>query len=299
MSETDGDKGERIAKVMARAGLCSRRDAERWIAEGRVSLNGERLATPAVTVTADDRVMVDGKPLPAAEAPRIWRYHKLRGVVTTARDPEGRPTVFDALPDDLPRVLSVGRLDLWSEGLLLLTNDGGVKRKMELPATGWTRRYKVRVHGPVTETLLDRLRGGMTVEGVHYAPLEVEIERETGQNFWLAMGLKEGKNREIRRLCQHLGLAVDRLIRIAYGPFQIGALKPGEVKEVPAKVVAEQLGLNLGKTPGQGFAKARPKAGPSRGGKPGRPGKGPKRRGPKDGVADKSGAGRAHRRRPL
>ena len=275
MSEQDS-KGERIAKVMARAGLCSRREAERWIADGRVAVNGARLSGPAVTVQPGDRVTVDGKALPAAEAPRLWRYHKPRGEVTSERDPEGRRTVFGALPDDLPRVLSVGRLDIASEGLLLLTTDGAVKRRLELPATGWTRRYRVRVHGLVTEELLDRLRRGLTIEGTRYAPAEVTLERGGASNSWLAMGLKEGKNREVRRLCEHLGLTVSRLIRVAYGPFQLGALAPGALAEVPAKVVAEQLGLQQGRPRGEGFAKARPR--------PAKP------------ARDK---GHAHRRRPL
>jgi 23S rRNA pseudouridine2605 synthase len=236
------DAGERIAKRIARAGLCSRREAERWIAQGRVAVDGETLTSPAVTVTAANRVTVDGEPLGAAEATRLWRFHKPPGLVTTNRDPQGRPTVFDRLPDHLPRVLSVGRLDLNSEGLLLLTNDGGLARYLELPATGWKRRYRVRVHGRVQESDLAKLAGGIEVEGVQYGAIEAALDRQQGANAWLTMSLREGKNREIRRVCEHLGWTVNRLIRTGYGPFQLGALKAGEVAEVPDKVLREQLG---------------------------------------------------------
>jgi 23S rRNA pseudouridine2605 synthase len=233
---------ERIAKVMARAGLCSRREAERWIAEGRVAVNGRQLDSPAVTVTDTDRISVNGKPIPRKQATRLWRYHKLRGRVTTARDPQGRPTVFDDLPAAMPRVVTVGRLDLNSEGLLLLTNDGELKRRLELPATGWTRRYRVRVHGAVDPAALEPLIHGITIEGVRYGPVRAALERRQGGNAWLTMSLTEGKNREVRRICEHLGWQVSRLIRIAYGPFQLGGLQPGAVEEVPAKVLREQLG---------------------------------------------------------
>jgi 23S rRNA pseudouridine2605 synthase len=233
---------ERIAKVMARAGLCSRREAERWIAEGRVAVNGKQLDSPAVAVTEDDRITVDGKPIPAKQATRLWRYHKPRGRVTTARDPEGRATVFDDLPAEMPRVVTVGRLDLNSEGLLLLTNDGGLKRRLELPATGWTRRYRVRVHGAVDPAALERLANGITIEGVRYGPVRAALERRLGGNAWLTMSLTEGKNREVRRICEHLGWQVSRLIRTAYGPFQLGSLQPGTIEEVPVKVLREQLG---------------------------------------------------------
>ena len=233
---------ERIAKVIARAGLCSRREAERWIARGRVAVNGTRLESPAVTVTDSDRVTVDGKPIPTPQTTRLWRYHKQRGRVTTARDPEGRPTVFDDLPADMPRVVTVGRLDLNSEGLLLLTNDGELKRRLELPATGWTRRYRVRVHGAVDPAALEPLANGITVAGVRYGPVRAALERQQGGNAWLTMSLTEGKNREVRRICEHLGWQVSRLIRIAYGPFQLGNLQPGAAEEVPAKVLQEQLG---------------------------------------------------------
>lgn len=246
MTETakkEGAKeGERIAKRLARAGLCSRRDAERWIAEGRVMVNGRILDTPAVVVSEADRIVVDGKPLAAPERSRLWLYYKKRGLMTTHRDPQGRPTVFENLPEDMPRVISVGRLDFNSEGLLLLTNDGALARRLELPSTGWLRRYRVRVHGQVAEQLLARLSQGITIDGVSYGAIQASVERQKGDNAWLLLGLREGKNREIRRVMEHLGYPVSRLIRVAYGPFQLGALVEGEVKEVPGKVLAEQLG---------------------------------------------------------
>ena len=240
--EPAGAPPERIAKLLARVGLCSRRDAERWIAAGRVSVDGRVLTTPAVTVTAANDVRVDGEPLPAIDRPRLWRYHKPAGLVTTHRDERGRPTVFDALPKELPRVISVGRLDLNSEGLLLLTNDGALARRLELPSTGWVRRYKVRVHGEVDPDRLARLDPGLTIDGVAYGPIHASLERRQGSNAWITMGLREGKNREVRRVLEHLGLQVTRLIRLSYGPFQLGNLPRGAVDEVPKKVLAEQLG---------------------------------------------------------
>ncbi|MBM3513771.1 MAG: rRNA pseudouridine synthase [Alphaproteobacteria bacterium] len=235
--------GERIAKVLARAGLCSRRDAERWIAEGRVSVNGEVLTTPAFNVSPDDKVVVDGKPLPAAEKRRLWRYHKPAGLITTHRDEKDRPTVFGALPKDLPRVISVGRLDFNSEGLLLLTNDGALARMLEHPSRGWTRRYRVRVHGRVDPTALAGLAKGITVEGVSYGPIMASLDKAQDKaNAWLTMALKEGKNREVRRVLEHLGLKVTRLIRLTYGPFQLGSLERGAVDEIPGKVIKEQVG---------------------------------------------------------
>ncbi len=233
---------ERIANLLARAGLCSRRDAERWIAAGRVSVDGQVLTTPALTVTTANDVRVDGAPLPAPERPRLWRYHKPVGLVTTHHDEKGRPTVFDALPKELPRVISVGRLDLNSEGLLLLTNDGALARRLELPATGWLRRYKVRVHGEVDPDRLAALEKGITIDGVAYGPIRASLERRQGSNAWVALALREGKNREVRRVLEHLGLPVTRLIRLSFGPFQLGNLARGEVAEVPRKVLAEQLG---------------------------------------------------------
>ena len=244
------DSPERIAKLLARTGLCSRRDAERWIAEGRVSVDGQVLTTPAVSVTADNDVRVDGKPLPPPDRPRLWRYHKPAGLVTSHRDEKGRPTVFDALPKELPRLISVGRLDLSSEGLLLLTNDGTLSRRLELPSTGWLRRYKVRVHGVVEPERLATLGKGITIAGVSYGPIRAELERVQGSNAWVTFTLREGKNREVRRVLEHLGLQVTRLIRLAYGPFQLGNLARGAVAEVPRKVLAEQLGN--GAPPGSG-----------------------------------------------
>ncbi len=251
--ETDagetGEKGERVAKVMARAGLCSRRDAEKWIAAGRVAVNGEVLKTPARTVTEDDDVMVDGERLPVADRARLWRFHKPVGLVTTHKDEKGRSTVFDALPPDMPRVVSVGRLDLNSEGLLLLTNDGDLSRELELPARGWMRRYRVRVHGRVDAKMLDRLKNGVTVEGVRYGEIIATLDGETDpskgpakSNVWISVSLTEGKNREIRKVMAFLGLSVTRLIRVSYGPFQLGKLEPGRVEEVPGHVVRQQLG---------------------------------------------------------
>jgi len=233
---------ERIAKLLARAGLCSRRDAERWIAAGRISVDGQVLTTPAVTVTAANDVRVDGAPLPEAERPRLWRYHKPAGLVTTHRDEKGRPTVFAALPKELPRVISVGRLDLNSEGLLLLSNDGALARRLELPATGWLRRYKVRVHGEVDPERLAALEKGITIDGVTYGPIRASLERRQGSNAWIALALREGKNREVRRVLEHLEHPVTRLIRLSFGPFQLGNLARGEVSEVPRKVLTEQLG---------------------------------------------------------
>jgi 23S rRNA pseudouridine2605 synthase len=240
--EPAGSPPERIAKLLARVGLCSRRDAERWIAAGRVSVDGRVLTTPAVTVSAANDVRVDGAPLPALDRPRLWRYHKPAGLVTTHRDEKGRPTVFDALPKELPRVISIGRLDLNSEGLLLLTNDGALARRLELPATGWLRRYKVRVHGEVDPDRLAALENGITIDGVAYGPIRAGLERRQGSNAWIALALREGKNREVRRVLEHLGLPVTRLIRLSFGPFQLGGLARGEVAEVSRKVLAEQLG---------------------------------------------------------
>jgi len=233
---------QRVAKLIARAGICSRRDAERLIAEGRVKLDGKVLDTPAVTVDDPRRLQVDGKPLQAPERTRLWRYHKPAGLVTTTRDPEGRPTVFDRLPKELPRVLTVGRLDLTSEGLLLLTNDGALARHLELPATGWVRRYRVRVHGVVEPARLEALAKGTVIDGVRYGPVEATLERAKGMTAWLTMALTEGRNREVRRLCESMGLQVTRLIRVSYGPFHLGLLPRGAVEEVPARVLRDQVG---------------------------------------------------------
>lgn len=252
-ADPDADKGERIAKVMARAGLCSRREAEGWIAAGRVELNGRTLTTPAVTVTARDTVMVDGKALPTRERTRLWLFNKPKGFVTTSRDPEGRPTVFQRLPKDLPRVISVGRLDINTEGLLLLTNDGGLARVLELPATGWLRRYRVRAHGKVTQADLDALKNGIAIDGVFYGAIEAEVDREQGSNMWLTLGLREGKNREVKRVLEHLGLSVNRLIRISFGPFQLADLPEGTVREIRGRVLRDQLGDKLAREAGADF----------------------------------------------
>ncbi|WP_370285141.1 pseudouridine synthase [Pseudooceanicola nanhaiensis] len=235
--------GDRIAKVMARAGVASRRDAEKMIAEGRVRVNGKPIASPALNVTARDKVEVDGKAISAPEPARLWLYHKPSGLVTTTRDEQGRRTIFDALPEDLPRVMTVGRLDLKSEGLLLLTNDGGIKRRLELPSTGWLRRYRVRVKGAPKDEDFAALREGITLDGETFQPMQVTLDRQQGANAWATVGLREGKNREIRRAMEAVGLSVNRLIRISYGPFQLGQLKAGEVEEVRPKIMRDQLGL--------------------------------------------------------
>jgi len=244
--KSNNDKsGERIAKVIARAGLASRREAEAWIAAGRVSVNGAMISSPALNVTTRDRIVVDGQPLPQQARTRLFRYHKPRGLVTTHADPEGRPTIFAKLPKRLPRVISVGRLDINSEGLLLLTNDGGLARALELPATGWLRRYRVRALGRVTQEALDGLKRGITIAGIHYGPIEATLDREQGANVWLTLGLREGKNREVRKVLEQLGLRVNRLIRIAYGPFELGDLDDGTVMEVETEELRKALGPEL------------------------------------------------------
>lgn len=235
------EKKERIAKFMAAAGLCSRRDAERWIMDGRVSVNGQKLSTPAFTVGSDDQVSVDGRLIGGKEAPRLWCYHKKTGLVTTHKDPQDRPTVFKSLPKYLPRVISVGRLDFNSEGLLLLTNNGDLARALELPSRGWKRKYRVRVHGKLTPDILGRLRKGVKIKGIFYAPCDIDVEKEQGTNTWATITLSEGKNREIRRLMEFFGLQVTRLIRVSYGPFQLGNLPEGEVREISQKAVKEVL----------------------------------------------------------
>jgi 23S rRNA pseudouridine2605 synthase len=243
---SDAPKLERIAKRIARSGYCSRRDAERLIATGRVAVDGEVLKSPAVTVTDASRITIDGGPLPDPEQPRLFRYHKPAGVLTAARDPEGRPTIYDRLPEGLPRVMPIGRLDMGSEGLLLLTNDGELKRRLELPATGWLRRYRVRVHGRIDESKLEGLQNGIVIDGFQYGPIQARLDRVQGSNAWLSIALREGKNREIRRVLEHFGWPVNRLIRLSFGPFQLGGLAVGEVEEVSAKVLADQLGGTFG-----------------------------------------------------
>jgi 23S rRNA pseudouridine2605 synthase len=254
MAESNDQKsGDRIAKVMARAGLCSRREAEAWIAAGRVTVNGQKISSPALNVSPSDRIVVDGKPMPQAERTRLYLYHKPRGLVTTSADPEGRPTIFDALPKGLPRLVTVGRLDLNTEGLLLLTNDGGLARVLEHPDTGWLRRYRVRAHGRVTQAQLDELRPGVTVDGVRYGPIEATMDREQGANSWITFAIREGKNREVRNVLEHLGLQVNRLIRISFGPFQLGDLDDGAVEEISTRHLKEQLGEKISKKAGADF----------------------------------------------
>jgi 23S rRNA pseudouridine2605 synthase len=282
--------GDRIAKVIARAGRASRREAERLIEAGRVTVNGQKITSPALNVTSSDKIVVDGRALAAPEPARLWLYHKPVGRVTTTRDEQGRPTIYDDLPEDMPRVMSIGRLDLNSEGLLLLTNDGELKRKLELPSTGWLRRYRTRVNGRPTEATFDPLRKGLVVEGEKFQPMTVTLDRQQGANAWLTIGLREGRNREIRRALSEVGLTVNRLIRISYGPFQLGELKAGAVEEVRRKVVRDQLGLEI-KDP-TGTAQKKPQTrmpgpkkatGATRGGRPAksgpgtRPPKGPRR----------------------
>ena len=238
-----GTAGERIAKIIARAGLGSRRDAEKMILDGRVKVDGATIASPALNVTETNLVTVDDKPLKALEAARMWRYHKPPGLVTTHKDEKGRDTVFASLPASLGRVVSVGRLDFNSEGLLLLTNDGDIARRMEIPATGWTRVYRARLFGKVTQAELDRLAGGVAIDGVRYGPIVANLERSKGIYAWASVALKEGKNREVKRVMESLGLKVARLIRTSYGPFQLGQLAPGQVEEIPARLWREKLGI--------------------------------------------------------
>jgi 23S rRNA pseudouridine2605 synthase len=250
--------GERIAKVVSRAGLASRRDAEEWIVQGRVTVNGRVINSPALDVTENDVITVDGKPLPPRERTRLFMFHKPRGLMTTHADPEGRPTVFDNLPEGLPRLISIGRLDFNTEGLLLLTNDGGLARALELPDTGWLRRYRVRAHGEVTQAQLDELKKGVEVDGVKYGSIDATLERDQGANVWLVFAIREGKNREVRNVMAHLGLEVNRLIRVSYGPFQLGELAEGEVEEVKTRVLREQLGEKIAALAGADFNRPMP-----------------------------------------
>ncbi len=265
--------GERIAKVLSRAGVASRREAERMIEAGLVAVNGKPITSPALNVLPSDKITVEGQPIAAAEPARLWLYYKPEGLVTSASDEKGRATVFENLPEDMPRVMSVGRLDLNSEGLLLLTNDGELKRRLELPSTGWLRKYRVRVKGNPTDVDLEPLRRGITVDGERFQPMTVTMDRHQGSNAWLTVGLREGRNREIRRAVNAINLTVNRLIRVSYGPFRLGEMEPGQVDEVRPKVLRDQLGLTDDTTT-----------------KPQKPGTAPERpaRGPR--VAAKSGA---------
>ncbi len=245
MTESSRPEGERIAKVIARAGLASRREAEAWIAAGRVAVNGAVIASPALNVTAVDKIAVDGVALRSRERTRLFLYNKPRGLVTTNSDPQGRPTIFGGLPKNLPRLISVGRLDLNTEGLLLLTNDGGLARVLELPATAWLRRYRLRALGRVTQEALDRLRSGVTIDGVRYGPVEATLDREQGSNVWLTFAIREGKNREVRKVLGSLGLKVNRLIRVSFGPFQLGELPDGAVKEIESHALRTELGERI------------------------------------------------------
>ncbi len=249
----EADGRERIAKRLARAGLCSRREAETWIAAGRVTVNGKVLDTPAFTVGPKDKIEVDGAPLPQVERTRLWLFHKPAGLVTTARDPEGRPTVFSAMPKDMPRVMSIGRLDINTEGLLLLTNDGGLARILELPQTGWLRRYRVRAHGDISQEQLDTLKDGIAVEGVLYGSMEATLDRRQGANVWITLALREGKNREVKKVLGALGLTVNRLIRVSFGPFQLGDLAEREVREIRGRMLRDQLGPRLIEASGANF----------------------------------------------
>ncbi len=233
---------ERLAKFIARSGVCSRRAAEELIAQKRITVNGEIVDSPAFNVEGNEKILLDGEKLPAVETTRLWLYYKPTGLLTTHKDTSNRPTVFDNLPAGLPRVISVGRLDLNSEGLLLLTNNGELSRTLELPQNGWSRRYKVKVHGRISQAKVDSLADGVTVDGVAYGPVKILLGETQGTNTWLTITLQEGKNREIRRLMKYIGLEVARLIRLSYGPFQLGSLKKGEVREVSQKVLKEQLG---------------------------------------------------------
>ncbi len=267
MSDTpkQPEVADRLAKVIARAGLCSRRDAEGWIADGRITVNGKKVLTPAFNVTSRDKIEVDGLPLAARQGTRIWLYHKPAGLVVTEKDPEGRPTIFEALDRmGLPRVLTVGRLDINTEGLLLLTNDGGLKRVLELPSTGWLRRYRVRAYGSVTQVQLDALKQGITVDGIQYGPITATLEREQGSNVWIVLGLREGKNREVKNVLGSLGLEVNRLIRVSYGPFQLGDLAEGGVEMVKARMLRDQLGKKLAESAGVDFESEMPDFEPQR-----------------------------------
>jgi len=288
----------RIAKAIARAGVCSRREAETYIAAGRIKVNGKKISSPALNVTSSDKILVDGQPLPDQEPVKIWRYHKPKGLVTTAKDEKDRDTIFSKLPKHLPRTITIGRLDINTEGLLLLTNDGELARHIELPKTGWLRRYKVRANGSVTQDKLNGLKEGITIEGIKYGPIQAQLIKEQGSNCWFTMGLREGKNREIKRICEHLGLNVNRLIRISFGPFMLGDLKAGEVEDIKPHILADQLGPELSEkfsikpstNQAQSKKDAQKKSGSKSGKKPGSKSKFNKH-GPENKSSNKNGPG--------
>lgn len=300
---TNDKSGERIAKVIARAGLASRRTAEAWIAAGRVAVNGAVIASPALNVSSRDRITVDGEPLPGRARTRLFLYHKPRGLLTTHADPQGRDTIFRALPKRLPRLISVGRLDINTEGLLLLTNDGGLARVLELPATGWLRRYRVRALGRVTQEALDGLRKGVTIAGVRYGPIEATLDREQGANVWLTFAIREGKNREVRKVLEQLGLKVNRLIRLSYGPFELGTLDEGAVAEVETAELRKTLGPEIAEQANTDFTgplddernMTRPSGARPKGRKPGIHDRGRRDRG-ETGVPDSGPRAGAHNR---
>jgi len=286
-------KAERIAKVLARAGVASRREVERMIAAGRITVNGTVLDTPAFLITGHETILVDNKPVEAKAAPRLWRYHKPVGLLTTHMDPGGRPTVFENLPKDLPRVISVGRLDMTSEGLLLLTNDGELARKLELPKTGFARKYRARAYGKTTQDRLDRLKSGILIDGVKTGPIEATLDKQQGTNAWISLTIREGKNREIRRALETLGLKVNRLIRLSYGPIQLGDLRRGQVEEVKPKALRDQLGhlVDVPKERPTGTIKSKPKMKSNYKGK-----KGLRRSGAGRPVAGKSTSGKGRKK---
>jgi 23S rRNA pseudouridine2605 synthase len=234
--------GNRIAKILSRRGVCSRREAEKLILQGKVTVNGTLISSPALNLKETDVIIVNGKTVGQEQQTRLWRYHKPLDLVTSTKDEKGRITVFETLPDHMPKVMSIGRLDINSEGLLLLTNDGQLKRNLELPSTGWVRKYRVRVKGRPTEEAVNPLKNGIKIGREHFKPMDINIDKQQGANAWLSISIREGKNREIRRALEYVGFSVNRLIRVGYGPFRLLDLKPGEVVEVKKQVIKDQIG---------------------------------------------------------